>query len=306
MGDFERFIEQNDLTAATLTAEQRKWLDEEGMAEHHAGGLYVLIVPMPGDRYTKCHDSWGDDGKVVVHTYDPEGDNGDPQVERYYDTGFEAVRTFRWLTEMPEDQVEDLLAAIEQAKEEILADMGKAVSSRSTTMPVTVSSFSELHDYVDANEYAGLCDDDQRAHWAHTGDLVNQMQNAVHHWLASGEARVEWTARFLYSHFADLAYAHVPWSEITEDFRHHWRNHARRLVTSEGDSQPDKVREYLEHRQARTERTIARKREELRSTSDAGSYHLMGVLHHLNTAEAERELLLDMVHEMAALHMLGD
>ena len=51
--------------------------------------------------------------------------------------------------------VEQTVAAI---KREILADIGTAVSSSGQVMPATVSTFSELHDYVDANTYGGMCD----------------------------------------------------------------------------------------------------------------------------------------------------
>ena len=43
--------------------------------------------------------------------------------------------------------------AIERSKAEILEDIAQGV------VPDTVSSFSELHDYVDANEYGGLCEE---------------------------------------------------------------------------------------------------------------------------------------------------
>ena len=43
--------------------------------------------------------------------------------------------------------------AIERSKAEILEDIAQGI------VPGTVSSFSELHDYVDANEYGGLCEE---------------------------------------------------------------------------------------------------------------------------------------------------
>ena len=42
---------------------------------------------------------------------------------------------------------------IEQMVREIKADIN------SGTVPATIASFSELHDYVDANEYGSFCDD---------------------------------------------------------------------------------------------------------------------------------------------------
>ena len=63
--------------------------------------------------------------------------------------------------------------AIERSKLEILQDIASGV------VPGTVSSFSELHDYVDANEYGGLCAEgtwfclnyDQSNHVISTSDI---------------------------------------------------------------------------------------------------------------------------------------
>ena len=90
--------------------------------------------------------------------------------------------------------------AIERSKAEILEDMAHG------PVPVTVASFSELHDYVDANEYGGLCED---GFWTlpedatdkeiadNDGfyligkhlDLANAVQDAVNLWITSGDAR---------------------------------------------------------------------------------------------------------------------
>lgn len=81
---------------------------------------------------------------------------------------------------------------IEQAKTEILADIA------SGSVPKSVSSFSELHDYVDANEYGGFCEDgtfDEMIQVyggrdADEGmpsgmiDHLNKVQTAVGEWLA--------------------------------------------------------------------------------------------------------------------------
>jgi hypothetical protein len=84
--------------------------------------------------------------------------------------------------------------AIVRSQMEILEDM---VSGK---VPVTVSSFMELHDYVDANEYGGLCEDlwwclpedatdkqiaDNDGFYligSHL-DLANTVQSAVNQWL---------------------------------------------------------------------------------------------------------------------------
>jgi hypothetical protein len=86
--------------------------------------------------------------------------------------------------------VADAVVAIcvARAKEEVLNDAGSAESSSGGTMPEFPASFSELHDYVDANEYGGLCDDGVfetvRALEEATGrNLVDEVQGAVDAWL---------------------------------------------------------------------------------------------------------------------------
>jgi hypothetical protein len=46
-----------------------------------------------------------------------------------------------------------LKEVIERMKREVIADV------KSGQVPRTVKTFAELHDYVDANEYGGFCDD---------------------------------------------------------------------------------------------------------------------------------------------------
>jgi len=72
--------------------------------------------------------------------------------------------------------------AIERSKTEIDADV------RSGLIPVDVASFSELHDYVDANEYGGLCDEG-RFEYQNRPELLRHIreaeavQTAVNDWL---------------------------------------------------------------------------------------------------------------------------
>ena len=77
-------------------------------------------------------------------------------------------------------------AAIARAKKEILKDIAEQ------RVPATVSSFSDLHDYVDANTYGGLCDEN---FWGGVGgededvDVAflaeNYVQNALDEWIRS-------------------------------------------------------------------------------------------------------------------------
>lgn len=74
-----------------------------------------------------------------------------------------------------------LADAIRLAKFEIRKDIATG------QVPAHVASFGELHDYVDANTYGGLCDEyvlDDNAEWWLFGDLL---QDALHCWIASGQ-----------------------------------------------------------------------------------------------------------------------
>ena len=71
----------------------------------------------------------------------------------------------------------ELIERLERAKREVLADVAAGV------VPVTVASFSELHDYVDANGYGGAFEDDA----PDTNDeLWDALQDAVDGWIKSG------------------------------------------------------------------------------------------------------------------------
>lgn len=67
--------------------------------------------------------------------------------------------------------------AIAQGKAEILEDISSGV------VPVSISCFSELHDYVDANEYGGLTGSEFSL------DEMNSVQEALDEWLRSGALR---------------------------------------------------------------------------------------------------------------------
>ena len=77
----------------------------------------------------------------------------------------------------------NLEKTIMRMKSEILHDIADG------TVPADVMSFGDLHDYVDANEYGGFCEDgnrvidglpsDQRC------DVLNYCQDAIDFWLKS-------------------------------------------------------------------------------------------------------------------------
>lgn len=82
----------------------------------------------------------------------------------------------------------DLHSTVTRVKGEILLDVAKG------TVPMTCSSFSELHDYVDANGYGGafedapICaDDDSNIAECHANtDFWNAVQGKVDAWLKHG------------------------------------------------------------------------------------------------------------------------
>lgn len=80
---------------------------------------------------------------------------------------------------------DDIEAAVALSKRQILGDIGTRVNTSGETMPATIRSFAELHDYVDANEYGGLCDESSGIDWLNS-DASETVQNRVNDWLAAG------------------------------------------------------------------------------------------------------------------------
>lgn len=87
----------------------------------------------------------------------------------------------------PEERVNEAIATtVRRAKREILADMAIYV------VPYTVTSFGQLHDYVDANEYGGLCDPSFEFADVINPDTpegianANQVQEILDEWLFNG------------------------------------------------------------------------------------------------------------------------
>jgi hypothetical protein len=66
---------------------------------------------------------------------------------------------------------------IERAKAEVTRDIDRG------TVPDTVASFSELHDYVDANGYGGAFEQDFDNEQT---DFWNAVQDGVDAWLKAG------------------------------------------------------------------------------------------------------------------------
>ncbi len=78
---------------------------------------------------------------------------------------------------------------VERCKREIRRDIARG------TVPATVRTFAELHDYVDANEYGGACETDEDGLGWWDGDEAqraaamtfwNRVQDAVDAWIRVG------------------------------------------------------------------------------------------------------------------------
>ena len=78
---------------------------------------------------------------------------------------------------------------VKRIKREIREDMASGL------IPPTVASFGGLHDYIDANEYGGFCDDlgydgfhsisDQFPSWEAFVNFANAVHDEVDAWLKS-------------------------------------------------------------------------------------------------------------------------
>ena len=78
---------------------------------------------------------------------------------------------------LPDFKADELRRVVERAKAEILADVAAG------TVPSTCASFSELHDYTDANGYGGAFD---RPFDNNETDFWNAVQDAVDAWIKQG------------------------------------------------------------------------------------------------------------------------
>lgn len=73
--ELDNFLRQNTRCAKDMDEDDRA--TAQMYAEHHAGGLFVLMRDVGEGWYVKMHDSWGDDedtagiGTIVVHMYNP-------------------------------------------------------------------------------------------------------------------------------------------------------------------------------------------------------------------------------------------
>jgi len=77
----------------------------------------------------------------------------------------------------PDFSADELRRVVERAKAEILADVAAG------TVPNTCASFSELHDYTDANGYGGAF---ERPFDNNETDFWNAVQDAVDAWIKQG------------------------------------------------------------------------------------------------------------------------
>jgi hypothetical protein len=81
------FLLQNNDLSAVLTKKQINLLSY--YTKEHSGGLMVAgrYFGSRAGSYAKIHDTWGDpeDGLIVVHLYDPEGDDPEDVILHFND-----------------------------------------------------------------------------------------------------------------------------------------------------------------------------------------------------------------------------
>lgn len=142
-------------------------------------------------------DQWGwtDDKTVRVVAFDAEWSDDDhathllPNAAGDYDLGTlgytwdvipEDARVVRSVVDEGRVREARVREIVERIKTEVIADMDRGV------VPAYPLSFSELHDYVDANTYGGLTEDnaDFARPWV-DGEMddLNRIQDTVDQWL---------------------------------------------------------------------------------------------------------------------------
>lgn len=145
-------------------------LDAEGRVVVDDGYGYLFGLTLCCNAY----DKGAEDRVVCRHCY------GTDDIGRYG-----AV-----VTDPKVPTVEETVAKV---KAEVLADIADG------TVPATVATYSELHDYVDANVYGGMCDDGFPERFGPRYDgpddpmvadpwmvHCNEVQDIVHAWLVAG------------------------------------------------------------------------------------------------------------------------
>lgn len=89
MSEYEIFVDQNP-AFADLSEDERA--TAELYAQFHAGNMRVLWRALDDGWSVKCHEDWGGDDGIVVHTYHTE--NPDKDVVDFYPTASEALDAF--------------------------------------------------------------------------------------------------------------------------------------------------------------------------------------------------------------------
>lgn len=112
------------------------------------------------------HEAWWDEGE--------QDEVIEPSADGRYGIG---AMAWTWYEKPALPALDDLVARV---KREITEDI------ESGTVPADVTSFSALHDFVDANGYGGLLDDNSHV----STSLQIAMQEKVDAWLSAGRKEV--------------------------------------------------------------------------------------------------------------------
>jgi len=195
-----------------MTLDQIKQAIAEGKSVKWANDAYDVIRSTTGEYLIVCSLN---QNAIGLTWTDGVTINGKPEDFYIAKTSAEIYAEAEALAEAEDEaetkaKAEALQATIEQMKAEIFTYIQQAV------IPSTVASFSELHDYIDANCLGGFCDDDseinarilelqderdslteeEERNWPNAGELdelqeeqtafINAAQNAIDAWIKSG------------------------------------------------------------------------------------------------------------------------
>jgi len=99
------------------------------------------------------------------------------------DIGGETIPSDKIFATENGETVCEICYRVDRSKREIIADV------EADTIPAPlIRGFADLHDYVDANEYGGLCEDrDIEEEDEAFVDMASEVQERVHQWILRGD-----------------------------------------------------------------------------------------------------------------------
>lgn len=203
--------------------------DKRWIGFHAVSGDITLSEPFK--TIDELYDAWNEDDGMNVTGMAPEN------FKSYGDGDFsptkDAIRdikehNFIKIAKHGTKIGLDFNDTVNFAKAEILTDIKNGV------VPNTVASFSELHDYVDANEYGGFTDNRYRPSKGMV--FENKVQNELDKWIKNGGIKLKAKHGLkIENQYKDKWVADI-WNSWTKEQRRHFINdHSKEYPTDEHD-----------------------------------------------------------------------